>query len=202
MVCEREIESLGIFSQAQNQLCTPDCPSYQGPWKDTRTFFTNSKILLKMHFLKATSIYKITGKSVFNYFVKTNNPAYVVTENMTFQHFRPSWIKKIDTNTLRLLRITLKNNYLRLSHGIRNTYIRKLSGLMSLWMKFLLWMYSILDMSWSANNNTVLRLNLREQKLNRSSRLGPSSSITITLKSPSDPHHFMVGIPTPPCIIR
>ena len=35
--------------------------------------------------------------------------------------------------------------------------------------------------SWSANSSTVLRLNLRPQKLKRSSRLGPSSSITSTL---------------------
>lgn len=34
---------------------------------------------------------------------------------------------------------------------------------------------------WSARSRTVLRLNLREQKLKRSSRLGPKSSITITL---------------------
>lgn len=34
---------------------------------------------------------------------------------------------------------------------------------------------------WSASSRTVLRLNLREQKLKRSSKLGPSSSITITL---------------------
>lgn len=34
---------------------------------------------------------------------------------------------------------------------------------------------------WSASRRTVFRLNFREQKLNRSSRLGPSSSITITL---------------------
>lgn len=34
---------------------------------------------------------------------------------------------------------------------------------------------------WSASSSTVLRLNLREQKLKRSSRLGPSSSMTITL---------------------
>ena len=82
------------------------------------------------------------------------------------------------------------------------TYIKKLSGLMSLWMKFLLCMYSILLISWSASSNTVFKLNLLEQKLNKSSKEGPSSSMTITLKSPSDPHHFMVGIPTPPCIIR
>lgn len=34
---------------------------------------------------------------------------------------------------------------------------------------------------WSASSRTVLRLNFLEQKLKRSSRLGPSSSITITL---------------------
>ena len=79
------------------------------------------------------------------------------------------------------------------------TYIRKLSGLMSLWMKFFECMYSIREMSWSARSRTVFKLNLREQKLKRSSRLGPSNSMTITLKSPSDPHHLMVGIPTPPC---
>ena len=37
--------------------------------------------------------------------------------------------------------------------------MRKLSGLISLWMKFLLWMYSILEINWSANNKTVFRLN-------------------------------------------
>ena len=63
-------------------------------------------------------------------------------------------------------------------------------------------MYSILEISWSANNRTVFKLKRLEQKLKRSSKLGPSNSITITLKSPSDPHHLMVGIPTPPCIIR
>jgi hypothetical protein len=35
--------------------------------------------------------------------------------------------------------------------------------------------------SWSASIKTVLRLNFRLQKLNRSSRLGPSRSSTITL---------------------
>ena len=34
---------------------------------------------------------------------------------------------------------------------------------------------------WSASSRTVFRLNFREQKLNRSSRLGPNNSITITL---------------------
>ena len=82
------------------------------------------------------------------------------------------------------------------------TYIKKLSGLMSRCMKFLLCMYSILEISWSASNSTVLRLNRLEQKLKRSSKLGPSNSITITLKSPSEPHHLIVGIPTPPCMIR
>ena len=44
------------------------------------------------------------------------------------------------------------------------TYMRKLSGLMSLWMKFLLWMYSILEINWSANSNTVFRLNLLQSQ--------------------------------------
>jgi hypothetical protein len=35
--------------------------------------------------------------------------------------------------------------------------------------------------------------------LNKSSSDGPSSSITITLYSPSKPHHFTCGIPTPGC---
>uniref|UniRef100_A0A2P2M2R9 Casein kinase I-like n=1 Tax=Rhizophora mucronata TaxID=61149 RepID=A0A2P2M2R9_RHIMU len=39
------------------------------------------------------------------------------------------------------------------------------------------------------------------QKLNRSSRLGPSRSITRTLYSPSTPNHFTFGIPVPPCRI-
>ena len=64
---------------------------------------------------------------------------------------------------------------------IDKSYIKKLSGLMSLWMKFLLWIYSMRLINWSASNKTVFKLNLREQKLNKSSRLGPSSSITITL---------------------
>jgi len=34
---------------------------------------------------------------------------------------------------------------------------------------------------WSANSRTVLRVNFLEQKLNRSSKLGPRSSITMTL---------------------
>ena len=79
------------------------------------------------------------------------------------------------------------------------TIFFRLSGLISRWMKFLLCINSIREMSWSANR-TVFRLNFLEQKLNKSSREGPSSSIT--LKSPSDLHHLMVGIPTPPCIIR
>ena len=79
------------------------------------------------------------------------------------------------------------------------TYV---SGYIYRWMKFLLCINSIRDISWSASRRTVFRLNLLEQKLNKSSREGPSSSITITLKSPSDPHHLIVGIPTPPCIIR
>jgi hypothetical protein len=50
--------------------------------------------------------------------------------------------------------------------------------------------------SWSASMRTVLRLNLRLQKLKRSSRLGPNNSITITLKSPSILKYRTYGIPT------
>lgn len=50
--------------------------------------------------------------------------------------------------------------------------------------------------SWSASINTVLRLNLRLQYWNRSSRLGPRRSITITLYSPSLPKYRTSGIPT------
>lgn len=42
------------------------------------------------------------------------------------------------------------------------------------------WVRGVLTI-WSARSSTVLRLNLREQKLKRSSRLGPSSSMTMTL---------------------
>lgn len=42
---------------------------------------------------------------------------------------------------------------------------------------------------------TVLRDNFLLQKLNKSSRLGPSKSITRTLYSPSTPDHFAFGIP-------
>lgn len=48
---------------------------------------------------------------------------------------------------------------------------------------------------WSASISTVLTENLRLQKLNRSSRLGPSRSMTITLYSPSTPYHRRLGIP-------
>lgn len=50
--------------------------------------------------------------------------------------------------------------------------------------------------SWSAKSSTVLREKRREQKLKRSSSDGPNSSITMTLQSPSEPHHLIVGIPT------
>lgn len=50
--------------------------------------------------------------------------------------------------------------------------------------------------SWSASRSTVLREKRREQKLNKSSKEGPSNSITITLQSPSDPHHLIAGMPT------
>ena len=39
--------------------------------------------------------------------------------------------------------------------------MRKLSGLMSRWRKFLEWKYSTLEIIWSANISTVFRLNLR-----------------------------------------
>eukprot|EP00983_Pelagomonas_calceolata_P054091 1143560-Pelagomonas_calceolata.AAC.8 len=48
---------------------------------------------------------------------------------------------------------------------------------------------------WSASMMTVLMENLRLQKLKRSSRLGPSRSMTMTLYSPSTPYHFKAGIP-------
>ena len=59
--------------------------------------------------------------------------------------------------------------------------IRKLSGLMSRWMKLLLCTYSMRLISWSDSISTVFRLNLRWQKLNRSSSDGPSRSITMML---------------------
>lgn len=66
--------------------------------------------------------------------------------------------------------------------------IKKLSGFMSLWMKCLQWTNSILPIIWSANIKTVLIVNLREQKVKRSSRDGPKRSITRTLYSRSVPY--------------
>lgn len=88
--------------------------------------------------------------------------------------------------------------------------MRKLSGLISRWMKLFVWTYSIRDIckhtkhrqefpakctefpmliasrvweptNWSASIRTVFRLNFRLQKLKRSSRLGPNKSRTMTL---------------------
>ena len=57
--------------------------------------------------------------------------------------------------------------------------IIKLSGLMSRCKNDLECTYSIRLISWSANNSTVFTVNFREQKLNKSSKDGPSSSITL-----------------------
>lgn len=80
--------------------------------------------------------------------------------------------------------------------------IKKLSGLISRWMKFFEWMNSMrrscnewrmsetytptnkakrCRTSWSASISTVFSENFRLQKLNKSSRDGPSKSITMTL---------------------
>ena len=61
------------------------------------------------------------------------------------------------------------------------TPIRKLSGFISRWRNPHWCIYSILCISYIAIIRTVFRLNLRLQYSNRSSRLGPSKSITITL---------------------
>lgn len=68
--------------------------------------------------------------------------------------------------------------------------MRKLSGLMSLWMKLLQWTYSIRPIIWSASIRTVLMVKRREQKLKRSSNDGPSRSMTRTLNSLSWPYHL------------
>ena len=60
---------------------------------------------------------------------------------------------------------------------------------MSRWMKFLEWMYSILcnyplalsATIWSASISTVFRLNFRFRWENKSSKLDPNKSITITV---------------------
>jgi hypothetical protein len=51
----------------------------------------------------------------------------------------------------------------------------KLSGLMSLCKNDFEWTYSILLISWSASSRTVFTVNFLEQKLNKSSRDGPSN---------------------------
>ena len=85
-------------------------------------------------------------------------------------------------------RVLLSLNFFASPKSIRNNLlqcrpipIRKLSGLMSRWMKFLLCTYSTRPIIWSASIRTVFIVNLLEQKLKRSSRLGPKRSITNTL---------------------
>uniref|UniRef100_A0A6B0U6B5 Uncharacterized protein n=1 Tax=Ixodes ricinus TaxID=34613 RepID=A0A6B0U6B5_IXORI len=79
--------------------------------------------------------------------------------------------------------------------------MRKLSGLMSLWMKFFMWTYSMCPIIWSKSISTVFIVKRLEQKLNRSSRLGPSRSMTRTLYERSVPNHFVCGIPSWPISI-
>ncbi len=67
--------------------------------------------------------------------------------------------------------------YIKFSYEFRPN--KKFSGLMSRCKKFLLWRNSILDISWSAINRTVFKLNFFPQKLNKSSKEGPSKSNTI-----------------------
>jgi hypothetical protein len=55
--------------------------------------------------------------------------------------------------------------------------------------------------NWSANSKTVLRENFLLQKLNKSSKEGPSKSITIVLYSNSAPKWRTKGIPIPPARI-
>ena len=52
--------------------------------------------------------------------------------------------------------------------------------------------------SWSASISTVFSENLRLQKLNKSSRLGPSKSSTMMLYSPSTPNQRTLGMPAAP----
>ena len=79
--------------------------------------------------------------------------------------------------------------------------IKKLSGFTSLCRKDLEWIYSILWIIWSATINTVFSENCRLQKLNRSSREGPSRSMTMQLYSPSTPYQITLGTPMPPAKI-
>ena len=63
-------------------------------------------------------------------------------------------------------------------------------GLISLWMKFLLWMNSMRPIIWSANMRTVFMVKRRLQKLNKSSSEGPNKSITKILYCCSWPNHL------------
>lgn len=85
-------------------------------------------------------------------------------------------------------------NFFASPKSIRNNLLqclpmpmRKLSGFMSRCMKDLQCTYSMRPIIWSANIRTVFIVNRREQKLKRSSREGPSRSITRTLYSFSWP---------------
>ena len=49
---------------------------------------------------------------------------------------------------------------------------------------------------WSASMSTVLRLNFLVHAEKRSSRLGPSNSMTTTLQRFSHPNHYILGNPT------
>lgn len=91
-------------------------------------------------------------------------------------------------------RVRVSRNFFASPKSIRNNLlqcrpmpIRKLSGLMSRWMNDLQCTNSTRLIIWSASINTVLIVNRREQKLNRSSSEGPSKSITSTLCSLSCP---------------
>lgn len=48
---------------------------------------------------------------------------------------------------------------------------------------------------WSASMSTLFTVSFLLQKLNRSSKLGPSRSITMTLYSPSIPYQRRFGMP-------
>lgn len=68
--------------------------------------------------------------------------------------------------------------------------IRKLSGLMSRWIKHLLCTSSIRASIWSASISTVFSVNRRQQNVNKSSKLGPSKSITRTQYDREGPYHL------------
>jgi hypothetical protein len=69
--------------------------------------------------------------------------------------------------------------------------MRKLSGLMSRWMKLFEWMYSTRSSTWSAIISVVCSVKCRPQRLNKSSREYPRRSITSTLYEPSTPYQRM-----------